>query len=199
MIKSCIKNSRLIAFFLAYPFLYMAPVLNLGNRSRLGSGRSDMNGTILFAQQLKEMKLPWSQTAWLGFPEETSFWVFTRFSQTIHWVTVYILTRFLSANEAVNLILLLGWTLTGLLAYLVAREIGVSKHISIAVGLSTQSLPWIREKIEEHLSYVYICVPLLVILCLMKFIRNHSSKNIFALIGSIAFTFIFDLFRLCQV
>jgi hypothetical protein len=153
-----------------------------------------MNGTILFAQQLKEMKLPWSQTAWLGFPDETSFWFFTRFSQFVHWITIYILTRFLSATETINFILLLGWTLTGLLACLVAREIGVSKYISIGVGLSTQSLPWIREKIEEHLSYVYICVPMLVILCLLKFIINRSSKNGVALIGSIALTFVFDLY-----
>jgi len=187
---------KLLTFlmFLFIPIAYMAPVLSLGTRSRIGSGRSDMNGAILLAQQLKNMRFPWSQSTWLGFPDESSFWIFTRFSQTIHWIIFYVLTRFFSAFEAVNLSILLGWTLTGVLAYLVAREISVSKPISIGVGLATQSLPWIREKIEEHISYVYICVPLLVILCLLKFAKTTSLRNGLVLLVSIAFSFIFDLY-----
>ena len=183
-----------VLLFLFLPITYMAPVLSLGTRSRIGSGSSDMNGTILLAQQLKNMRFPWSQSTWLGFPEESSFWIFTRFSQTIHWIIFYVLTRFFSAFEAVNLSILIGWTLTGLLAYLVAREIGVSKLFSIGVGLATQSLPWIREKIEEHISYVYICVPLFVILCLLKFAKTSSLKNAFVLLTSITVSFIFDLY-----
>jgi hypothetical protein len=184
----------MLVVFLTYPAIYMAPVLNPGTRSRIGSGRSDMNGAIILAQQLKNMRFPWSRSDWLGFPDESSFWIFTRFSQTIHWIIFYVLTRFFSAFEAVNLSILLGWSLTGLLAYLVAKEIGVSKLISIGVGLATQLLPWIREKIEEHLSYVYICVPLLVILCLLKFAKASSLKNSLILIVGVAFSFIFDLY-----
>jgi hypothetical protein len=172
----------------------MAPVLRLGTRSRLGTGRSDMNAAILLAQQLKDMRFPWSQSTWLGFPDESSFWIFTRFSQLIQWLIFFVLTRFFSAFESANLAILLGWTLTGLLAYLVSRELCISKPISIGVGLAIQSLPWIREKIEEHLTYVYLCVPLLVILCLLKFAKTYSYKNGLALIASIAFSFFFDLY-----
>jgi hypothetical protein len=172
----------------------MAPVLNLNSRTRLGRGISDMNGTILLAHQIKSMRFPWSATSWLGYPDESNFWIFTRFSQSIHWIVLYFLTRLFTPYFSVNLVLLIGWTLTGLLAYFVAREIGLDKLVSVFVGLASQSLPWMREKIEEHLSYVYVAVPLLVVLCLLRFAKNPTFKNSFFLVSSLALAFTFDLY-----
>ena len=189
--------SRKVLFcsiFLVYPITFMVPVLNPSSRTRLGHGFSDMNGTILLAQQLKSMRFPWSQNSWLGYPNESIFWTFTKFSQSIHWVVLYFLTRLFSPYFSVNLAILAGWTLTGLLAYFVAREVGINKLVSIFVGLATQSLPWMREKAEEHLSYVYIAVPLLVVLCILRFAKIPSCKNGFLLSSSLAFAFVFDLY-----
>ena len=147
-----VKKSMFGCIFLLYPLTYMAPALNLNSRTRLGRGISDMNGTILLAHQINSMRFPWSETSWLGYPDESNFWIFTRFSQSIHWIILYFLTRLFTPYFSVNLVLLIGWTLTGLLAYFVAREIGLDKSVSVFVGLASQSLPWMREKIEEHLS-----------------------------------------------
>ena len=196
-------QSRFFAFFkkvlfglifLVYPFAFMTPVLNPSTRTRLGRGISDMNGAIRLSQQLKSMDFPWSQTSWLGYPDESGFWIFTRVSQAVHWLFLYFLTRLFSPYYSVNLAILVGWMLTGLVAYFVAREIGLNKLLSIFVGLTTQSLPWMREKTEEHLSYVYVAVPLLVILYLLRFAKSPSFRNGFLLTLSLAFAFVFDLY-----
>ena len=180
--------------FLLYPAIYMAPVLIPSTRTRLGQGRTDMNGTVLFAQHLKNMRFPWSQNSWMGYPEESNFWLLSRVVQSIHWFIFYFFTRFFSAFYSVNLSILLGWTLTGLLAFLLAREVGITKFSSIWVGVITQSLPWLREKVEDHLSYVYVAVPLLIIICVIKFVKFPSSKTGFLLASSLSFAFVFDLY-----
>lgn len=51
---------------------------------------------------------------------------------------------------------------------------------SLLVGLTVQSIPWIRSKLIVHLTYVHLWVPILAILLVIKF--YHGKKHL-ALLG----------------
>ena len=173
----------------------MYPCLGPGSNSILkGQEATDLNGTVFQAQMLKNMALPWSSNQLLNAPTGERFWNVFAVPQAIHWGALWSLTRFLSPVLALNYWLLIGWVLSGVSAYVLARYIKISVYGSLLAGLLVEMLPWLREKASTHMAYVFLCVPLFAVLLALKHFDNSSKRSLLSIIGYIALIFFFDLY-----
>jgi len=178
-----------------YPIWFMYPCLVPGSNSILkGQEATDLNGTVFQAQMLKNMAFPWATNQLLNAPTGESFWNVFAVPQAIHWGALWSLTRFLSPVLAVNFWLLIGWILSGVSAYVLARYIKVSVYGSLVAGLLVEMLPWLREKASTHMAYVFLCVPLFALLLALKHFDHPSKRTLISIIGYISLIFFFDLY-----
>lgn len=112
----------------------------------------------------------------------------------INWIALWVSTRVFDPFFSVSIWIWAGWVLSGLVGYWIAREVGVHFYGAILSGVLVETLPWMREKVMTHIAYVFVCVPLIVILILFKFSKNPSVKLLKLLGLAIAITFFFDLY-----
>jgi len=155
----------------------MLPVLHWGSSSRFGPDKSDMNASLNIVQWIDSMRFPFSRIAWFDSPNEASFWSVHRAFQGIQWLFLYLETRFMSPQLSINVFLLLGWVSTGFVSYLIARELKLGRTISLWVGCLVEMLPVLREKLGEHHSFVWISVPLLLVLFSLQFLRDINLRR----------------------
>ena len=178
-----------------YPIWFMYPCLTPGSNSILkGQEATDLNGTVFQAQVLKNMAYPWFSNQMLNAPTGERFWNVFAVPQAIHWGALWSLTRFLSPVLALNYWLLIGWILSGVSAYVLARYIKVSVFGSLAAGLLVEMLPWLREKASAHMAYVFLCVPLFAVLMALRHFDNPTKKSFLTIIGYLGLIFFFDLY-----
>ena len=178
-----------------YPTWFIFPGLLPGtNKILKGQEATDLNGTVFQAQILKNMVYPWSSNQMFNAPVGESFWNIFAVPQSIHWGALWSLTRFLSPVQAVNFWLLIGWLLSGLAAYLLARYMRVSILGSVFAGLLVEILPWVREKASAHMAYVFLCVPLFAVLLALRHFDNPSKRSLVSIIGYLGLVFFFDLY-----
>ena len=178
-----------------YPIWFMYPCLTPGSNSILkGQEATDLNGTVFQAQMLKNMALPWSSNQLLNAPTGERFWNVFAVPQAIHWGALWSLTRFLSPVLALNYWLLIGWVLSGVSAYALARYIKISVYGSLLAGLLVEMLPWLREKASTHMAYVFLCVPLFAVLLALRHFDNPSKRSFLSIIGYLGLIFFFDLY-----
>jgi hypothetical protein len=159
-----------------------------------GQEATDINGTVFQAQMLKNMVLPWSTNHILNAPEGESFWNVFAVPQAVHWGALWSLTRFLSPVLALNYWILLGWVLSGVSAYFLARYLKISIHGSIAAGLLVEMLPWLREKVITHMAYVFLCIPIFAVLLALKFFDRPSRRSLVYMACYLGGVFFFDLY-----
>jgi hypothetical protein len=173
----------------------MYPCLVPGSISILkGQEATDLNGTVFQAQMLKNMAFPWSTNQLLNAPSGERFWNVFAVPQAIHWGALWSLTRFLSPVLALNYWLLIGWILSGVSAYVLARYIKVSVYGSLVAGLLVEMLPWLREKASTHMAYVFLCVPLFAVLLALRHFDDPSKRSFLSIIGYLGLIFFFDLY-----
>ncbi len=185
-------KALLILFYSLYPVVFMFPVLSWNTVVRFGPAKSDMNATLSIVQWIDNMRLPISKIAWFDYPNETSFWSIHRFFQGFQWLFFYVETRFLSPQLSINVFLLLGWITTGIVSYLVARELNQGRFISLWVGVFVQMLPGIRGKIGEHHSFVWISIPLLVVFFSIRYLGGRNTNRFFLAVMVWILTSFFD-------
>lgn len=75
-----------------------------------------------------------------------------------------------------------------------STRIFFSYPTSVGYGILVQSLPWIREKATEHVSYVWLAVPLAVVLFCIRVLKNPSQKNIIWLAALLLCSGFFDIY-----
>jgi hypothetical protein len=107
---------------------------------------------------------------------------------------MWFITRFASPYFAVNSLFLLGWITTGVTAFYIARKLRLPVSFSMACGLLVQTLPWFREKLTAHTSFMYISIPLFVILVSLNLLENRTKKSIFFVASLLAGSAFFDMY-----
>jgi len=189
------KNLFLMFVVVVYPVIFMHREIATGTSSLLQySSRLDSSGTVRQAQILNRMGTLWSPNFLDNAPSGVSFWNTSSISQSVQWVALWTLTRVFSPILSVNLWILMGWILSGLAAYFLAKKIGASYLGSISAALFCESLPWMREKAMTHMSYVFLCIPLFALILMMKVSENPTLKGVSYLVIFIIGTLFFDLY-----
>jgi hypothetical protein len=154
----------------------------------------DTSGAVRIAQMLQNMSSVWSPNRMVNAPSGNSFWSIPYVPGAINWIALWVSTRVFDPFFSVSIWIWAGWVLSGLVVYWIACEVGVHFYGAILSGVLFEILPWMREKVMTHIAYVYVCVPLVVILILLKFSKNPSVKLLKLLGLAIALTFFFDLY-----
>ena len=172
----------------------MFPALFSGNTLMVRKTTSDVGHYVWVAQQLNEMQLPWSRNMLVGAPNGVPFWSPASIVNGLYWAVLWLLTRVASPIVSVNLTLLIGWVLSGLCAYVLAKKLGSNYIGAIAAGISLQMLPWFREKLLAHPLYIFWCVPIIVLILAINFIKQPEFKNLVFLALFLVFSFFIDLY-----
>ena len=192
-----IYRERLVVFILLalYPFWFMLPVLFGHMKITMTSGvESDINGAYASALMLDRMTWPWSQNMMLSAPLGESFWSITNTSQALNHISIWLFTRVLDPFASVALFQICGWVLTGVAVYLLALHLNVGKVPAVCGGLFCEMLPWIRERVLAHTSYVWLGVPLIVILLALRFVANPNRRSFLSLATALTAVLFFDLY-----
>ena len=178
-----------------YPTWFMWPCLLPGTSSMLQySAILDTSGTVAIAQMLQKMPYPWSTNFMQNAPLGESFWSPPMLTQSVHWLFFWLETRFMSPLLAVNVFIWIGWVLSGIAGYTLARYLKMSMFSALFVGLLIEVLPWVREKAMTHVAYVYLCIPLFTVLLTLKVLDSRSKRNLFHLAVFICALTMFDLY-----
>ena len=185
---------KTFGIFSTYPILFMFPALFSGNTLMVSKTTSDVGHYVWVAQQLNEMKFPWSRNMLIGAPNGAPFWSPASVVNGLYWIVLWLLTRIVPPIVSVNLTLLIGWILSGVCAYVLAKKIGANYVGAIAAGISLQMLPWFREKLLAHPLYIFWCVPIIALILALKFIKQPEFKNLFFLALFLILSFFIDLY-----
>lgn len=178
--------------FCVYPTYFMWPLIGTNTNSHLVSGLTDVDGGIQLTQVLKTLQFPWSLNFYTDFPTGASIWRIQNFSQGIMIVFLWLATRILSAPAAISTFVYLGWVATGFVAYLLAMKYGVQRAESIFCGIAVQFLPFFRTNAGHYITYVWIAVPLLLILLLTDFAHKPRRKGALVVVVFLLSTAFFD-------
>ena len=179
-------------YFCVYPTYFLLPLFGTQKNSHLVTGLTDVDGGIQLAQVLKSLRFPWSTNFYTDFPTGASIWRTQNFSQGIMIVFLWLATRIMSAPLSLTLFVLLGWVATGYVAYLLAMKYGVQRAESIFCGVAVQFLPHFRTNAGHYVTYVWIAVPLLLVLLLTEFARKPSRKTAIPVVVVLLLTAFFD-------
>jgi hypothetical protein len=189
-----LNQIKLFGLFAVYPTLFMSPALFSGNTLMVRKTNSDVGHYVWVAQQLNAMQFPWSRNMLIAAPKGVTFWNPAAIVNGAYWLLLWVLTRVFSPLVSVNLTLLSGWVLSGVCAYVLAKKLGANHVGSIVAGISLQMLPWFREKLIAHPLYIFWCVPLVVLILLVDFLKEVSFKNLVRLAFFLIFAFFIDLY-----
>lgn len=177
-----------------YPLVVLWRVLFVNTDSRLGAVPSDMDGTLRIVQQVSQDGFLTSCSRWNGFPECVGLGLPNRLVRLIFSFLFDLTTAFFSPQLALNLVIFTGWVVTGTAVFLLSRKVGLSTPSSLLALAIVQMLPWIREKSTEHVAYVFVAVPLIVIYSTVFLINAPSKKRFLLSLGLVISTGFFDLY-----
>jgi len=195
MESSITRRVLVCVALLIYPTWFMGPaLLPWGHVLFQQSTRQDTSGTAFAAQMLKQMRLPWSKNMLSNAPYGTNFWSLPDINHGIHNIYFWLLTRWTSAEFTVSSFIWIGWCLSGVAAYLLARRLGSNRFGALFAGIICEMLPWMREKAMTHVSYVYFCIPLFAALLTLDFVKQPNKKNLAKLLCFQFLLIFFDLY-----
>ena len=157
---------------------------------------SDLIGLYDTSQILGEMRFPWSKVYTLNGVTGESLWTPQVLSQAIHYLAIWMLTRFLPGIFAANLYLLLSWMANGLLGYKLGRKIGSTVIGSLFTGLLLQIAPFIRENLFNYFVYGNVTYFICVIYFSIKYFESPNSKNLISSVLMACAGIFFDLYWL---
>jgi len=129
-----------------------------------------------------------------NWPQGEPFWNIWSFSQSIQWLVLWIATRVMSPILAVNWYIWLGWCGTGLIVFLIARHFGSSEFGAVCAALFAQMLPWYREQVMTHISYVWLCVPLGIVLLTLRALVKINFNSVTKIAVGLSLVSLFDLY-----
>jgi hypothetical protein len=143
---------------------------------------------------LSKMKWPWSPNLYTNHPSGEPFWYLIKFTQFWQWMYMWVITRFASPYFAVNSLFLLGWITTGVIVFYIARKLQLPVAVAMGCGLIVQTLPWFREKLTAHTSFMFISIPLLVVFVSLNLLESRTKKSIFFVASLLLGSAFFDMY-----
>jgi|GEM_PF-4304316 len=189
----------LVAITMAsFPIIYMWPALMPGTRTHLRSPQAepdlltDIDGAIWLARALRSMPFPWSASTVTAMPSGESIWRWQAISQALQVTSLWGLTRVFDPALSVNIFVLLGWIITGIGGYVLARVLGAGNFAALGAGVICQMLPSMPTMSANYTSYVYIGVPLLVLAAVIVATTDPTWAHAGVLATSLVITAIFD-------
>jgi hypothetical protein len=180
--------------YLMWDVLFVNPSSHLSNPGQLPSASTvtDLDGAARLAYLLSDMGTPWSVTHLISSPTGSSVWRLESLTQLIQVLFLWLASQFAQPMLAVNLFVLLGWILTGLATYLLARHFSCSVPLALVLVVIVQLTPSMRFMAANFTSYVFVAVPLLTIYAAIKFFQELRWSKFFIMVLSLFFTGIFD-------
>ena len=164
-----------------YPILFFLPALRPNSWSRIGDSNADLDHAVFEVIGLKSMTFPWSKNVALDYPFGENFWAIpSHVTQGVQWLGMWMLARVVDPMLAVELWQFIGFLSTGFVTYLIARELSISYSLAVFASLLVQALPWMTVKAMHHTSFVFLSIPLLVVLGILKL--KEPSKQILVLL-----------------
>lgn len=195
LIINSVRKYYWVGILTVYPFWFMSPVLFSRNSTTITSYiDSDINGAYASARYLDQMTFPWSRNLMLGGPKGENFWSIPSISQAILSLIVWLFTRFLPAFPSVAAFIIAGWLFTGIMVYLLIIKVGGTRNAALIGALACEMLPWLRERVLAHTSYVWLGVPLLVIYMTLTFIDDFRLTNFTRVVLALVGTAFFDIY-----
>ena len=192
MIKVSIFKLLLIS---CYPTLYLGQALVPGTSFLPATSKySDLLGTIRQSQILNAMDSPWSTNLMDNAPEGIPYWNLPAMVQGVNWVAIWLLNLVLPPIQAVTWWVWIGWVLSGLSVYWLSKKIGTNEFGAVCAAIFFQMLPWVREKASTHIAYVFVCIPVIVILLLFRFDEKSTKLRLLSLLLFVATIGFFDLY-----
>lgn len=194
---ACISASRslgILSLFCIVPAVNTFQIFRATQTAQFGSVPTDVTGAqflVYLLQNVTNLRLDQLQTS---APEGESLWRLETLSQLFSFIHYAIAGRFLSPSATVYSFVALGWVATGLIAYLVARELGAKRPVSSLVGVAVQLLPVIAWVSQYWLTYVWLAVPLFSLLMAIRAVRMWTRLRGALLVLSVVFPLFFDLY-----
>jgi hypothetical protein len=127
-------------------------------------------------------------------PQGISYWNLPAMVQGVNWLAIWLLNLVLPPIQAVTWWVWIGWVLSGLSVYWLAKKIGANEFGAVNAAIFFEMLPWVREKASTHIAYVFICIPVIVILLLFRYDDKGTKLRLFSLLLFIVTIGFFDLY-----
>jgi hypothetical protein len=174
--------------------LIVSPNSHLANPGPLptASTVTDLDGAARLVYLLSDMRTPWSETHLISSPSGASIWRVQSLTQGVQIVSMWLLSQVFQPMFAVNLFVLMGWILTGVVVFLLARELGLSTIAAVIASLLVQTLPSMKFMAANFTSYVYVAVPLACVLMLLRLRERRTARSLFLFLGSLSTCAFFD-------
>lgn len=174
-----------IATLSAVPFLLMWEVLVTHPNAHLAnpgmkataSTVTDLDGAARLAYLLSDMATPWANTHFISAPNGASIWRVQAVTQAIQITFLWVFSHVVSPMMAANFLVFVGWMLTGIVTYLLAKEIGCTQIVSICAAVAMQLTPSMRFMSANFTSYVFVAVPLITILMCAKYFKEMTWRR----------------------
>lgn len=187
-----IRKALIAIFCGAYPLWFMWPVLVQNRGATIGWKPTDVSASIQFAQIYSNQATPWARNLFTNYPFGESSWRWQEFTQLIPRSFLWIGSHFLSPIGATNLFIYLGWALTGLATYFLARRIGLKPILAMSAVLIIEALPWLRLRVMNHPNYVHMWPLVLMLIAVMDSQSTGFLKNAKKLSLAFALCVLFD-------
>lgn len=183
-----------VPIYMMWEVLFVNPFGHLSNPGVVptASTVTDLDGAARLTYLLSDMSTPWSSTSLVSSPTGTSIWRFQSLTQLLQILFLWILSHLVEPMLAVNLLVLLGWILTGLATYLIARHFECRLALALILVVAVQLVPSMRFMAANFTSYVFIAVPLFSIYTTIKFFEDTNWRRFSFLIISLFCAAIFD-------
>jgi len=183
-----------IPLYMMWEVLFLDPHVHLANPGRLpeGSAVTDLDGAARLSYILSGMRFPWSESPFISSPKGAGIWRLETTTQSIQVIFLWCMSRIFAPMMSGNLLIFIGWFMTGVAVYWLGRTIGGSRIASLAAALFVQLLPNLRFMAANFTSYVFICIPVLVLILTLRFRQEPSRRNVFVLGCGLLFVFLFD-------
>jgi hypothetical protein len=184
-----------VLILLLYPTAFLGQSLLPGSNVLPASSRnSDILGTVRQSQILNAMDWPWSQNLMDNAPHGSAYWNLPAMVQGVNWVAIWLLNFVLHPIQAVTWWVWIGWVLSGLSVYWLAKKIGANEFGAMCAAIFFEMLPWVREKASTHIAYVFVCIPIVVILLLFRYDEKSTKLRLLSLLLFVATIVFFDLY-----
>jgi hypothetical protein len=197
--KSVIENSgsfRRVSVALVlciYPLTFFARVLFSPDWDRLGDSFSDADHSVFESIGLHSMATPWSRFQGQNFPHGENFWTVPgHVAQGAQWLSIWVINRFFNPIDSITIFVLIGWISTGVVSFLICRQLGMNRSEACFAAVLVQCLPWMTIKAFHHTSFVFLSVPLVAVLLSLKFGKKSSFLLLYWVTITLFVTAFFD-------
>lgn len=142
---------------------------------------TDLDGAARLTYLLSGMTFPWSDSIHISAPTGASIWRLETVTQSVQVILLWLFSRIADPMLSTNVLVFLGWTLTGIATYVLATDLGARKATALVAALVVQLLPSMRFMAANFTSYVYVAVPVAVIIYTRRYCLKPRGREFLSL------------------